>query len=63
MKARIAIGSYAAVCLFPIACKAVGTLDWPWAAVLAPVWVPALAVLALVFVLLVMASAFSLLGD
>lgn len=63
MKVRIAIGSYAAVCLFLMACKAVGTLDWPWAAVLAPVWVPALAVLALVFVLLVLASAFSLLGD
>lgn len=63
MKARIAIGAYAAVCLFLMACKAVGTLDWPWTAVLAPIWVPALALLATVFVLLVMASAFSLLGD
>jgi hypothetical protein len=63
MKARIAIGAYASVCLFLMACKAVGTLDWPWTAVLAPIWVPALAVLALVFVLLVLASAFSLLGD
>lgn len=63
MKARIVVGAYAAVCLFLMACKAVGTLDWPWTAVLAPIWVPALAVLAMVFVLLVLASAFSLLGD
>ena len=63
MKAKIVIGAYAAVCLFLMACKAVGTLDWPWTAVLAPIWVPALALLATVFVLLVMASAFSLLGD
>ena len=63
MKAKIVIGAYAAVCLFLMACKAVGTLYWPWTAVLAPIWVPALALLATVFVLLVLASAFSLLGD
>lgn len=60
---RAGIGIYGAACLFLVACKAVGTLDWPWAAVLAPIWAPALAALALVFVLLVLASAFSLLGD
>ena len=63
MKTKVVLGSYGAFCLFLIASKAVGTLHWPWVAVLAPVWIPTLAVLALVFVLLVLASAFSMLGE
>ena len=63
MRTRIGAGTYTAICVFLVICKAVGTLDWSWAAVLAPIWVPVLVTVSLAFIVFVMASMLAMIGE
>lgn len=57
------IYAYMAACTALVVLKACGIVDWPWEAVLAPIWVPALVAIALAFIALVLATMLAMIRE
>jgi hypothetical protein len=49
LDAQVALLLWPAICAFLILLKLLSSLDWPWIIILAPVWLPLLAFVALLF--------------
>ena len=63
MRTRLWLYGYMALCLMLVIFKACGTVDWPWVASLAPIWVPVLVTVSLAFIVFVMASMLAMIGE